>query len=63
MRVLLVDDDRELARLLREYLGTHGIFLDPVEEGARGRAAVRGRWGLIHGAEIGFELPISHGDR
>ena len=35
MRALLVDDDRELARLLRDYLGPHGVSLDHVEEGAR----------------------------
>ena len=34
MRALLVDDDRELASLLREYLGPHGVALDHVEEGA-----------------------------
>jgi two-component system response regulator CpxR len=35
MRALLVDDDRELARLLTDYLGPHGVALDPVEDGAR----------------------------
>jgi DNA-binding response OmpR family regulator len=30
---LLVDDDHELARLLREYLEPHGVFLDHVAEG------------------------------
>lgn len=34
MRALLVDDDRELARLLTEYLGPHGIQVDHVEDGA-----------------------------
>jgi DNA-binding response OmpR family regulator len=34
MRALLVDDDHELARLLREYLGPHGVSVDHVEEGA-----------------------------
>jgi DNA-binding response OmpR family regulator len=34
MRALLVDDDRELARLLSEYLATHGVSLDHVEDGA-----------------------------
>jgi len=34
VRALLVDDDRELASLLREYLGPHGVSLDHVEEGA-----------------------------
>jgi DNA-binding response OmpR family regulator len=34
MRALLVDDDHELARLLREYLGPHGVSVEHVEEGA-----------------------------
>jgi DNA-binding response OmpR family regulator len=34
MRALLVDDDYELARLLREYMGPHGVSVDHVEEGA-----------------------------
>lgn len=33
MRALLVDDDRELARLLTDYLGPHGVALDHVEDG------------------------------
>jgi DNA-binding response OmpR family regulator len=33
MRALLVDDDRELAKLLRDYLGGHGVSVDHVEEG------------------------------
>jgi DNA-binding response OmpR family regulator len=33
MRALLVDDDRELARLLTDYLATHGVTLDHVEDG------------------------------
>jgi DNA-binding response OmpR family regulator len=34
MRALLVDDDRELAKLLTDYLGPHGVALDHVEDGA-----------------------------
>jgi DNA-binding response OmpR family regulator len=33
MRALLVDDDLELARLLEDYLGPHGVALDHVEDG------------------------------
>jgi DNA-binding response OmpR family regulator len=33
MRALLVDDDRELARLLSDYLTSHGVSLDHVEDG------------------------------
>jgi DNA-binding response OmpR family regulator len=33
VRALLVDDDHELARLLRDYLGPHGVTVDHVEEG------------------------------
>ncbi len=35
MRALLVDDDRELARLLTDYLGPHGVELEHVEDGNR----------------------------
>jgi DNA-binding response OmpR family regulator len=34
VRALLVDDDHELARLLREYLAPHGVSLDHIDEGA-----------------------------
>ncbi len=34
MRALLVDDDRDLARLLQDYLGPHGVELEHVETGA-----------------------------
>jgi DNA-binding response OmpR family regulator len=34
VRALLVDDDIELARLLTDYLGTHGVTLDHVGDGA-----------------------------
>ena len=34
MRALLVDDDRELARLLSDYLASHGVAIDHVGEGA-----------------------------
>lgn len=33
MRALLVDDDRELARLLSEYLRSHGVSLEHAEDG------------------------------
>jgi DNA-binding response OmpR family regulator len=33
VHALLVDDDRELARLLTDYLGPHGVALDHVEDG------------------------------
>jgi DNA-binding response OmpR family regulator len=35
MRALLVDDDRELARLLSSYLDAHGVAVVHVEDGAR----------------------------
>ena len=34
MRVLLVDDDVELARLLLDYLASHGVTVDAVEDGS-----------------------------
>ncbi|MDP9003117.1 MAG: response regulator transcription factor [Myxococcota bacterium] len=33
MRALLVDDDRELARLLAEYLSSHDVSIEHVEDG------------------------------
>jgi DNA-binding response OmpR family regulator len=33
MRALLVDDDRELGRLLEEYMTAHGVSIDHVEDG------------------------------
>jgi DNA-binding response OmpR family regulator len=36
VRALLVDDDRELARLLSEYLEPHGVVLDHAEDGPAG---------------------------
>jgi DNA-binding response OmpR family regulator len=38
MRALLVDDDRELARLLAHYLSSHGVLVDHVEDGGRALA-------------------------
>src|ERR1700677_3211735 len=36
MRALLIDDDTELARLLGDYLGPHGVELEAAETGALG---------------------------
>ena len=36
IRALLVDDDRDLARLLTDYLGPHEVTITHVENGARG---------------------------
>jgi DNA-binding response OmpR family regulator len=40
IRVLLVDDDRDLARLLTDYLGNHDVSLTHVEDGPRGLDAL-----------------------
>jgi DNA-binding response OmpR family regulator len=40
MRALLVDDDLELARLLRDYLATHGVALEHAADGATGLARI-----------------------
>ena len=42
IRALLVDDDRDLARLLDEYLRPHEVDLVHVEDGASGLAALSG---------------------
>jgi DNA-binding response OmpR family regulator len=49
MRALLVDDDRELARLLSDYLTTHGVSMDHVEDGASAldRIAASGKYDII----------------
>jgi DNA-binding response OmpR family regulator len=41
VRALLVDDDHELARLLRDYLGPHGVTVDHVEDGLRALERLR----------------------
>ena len=38
MRALLIDDDRELGRLLTDYLSPHGIVLASAEDGPAGLA-------------------------
>jgi DNA-binding response OmpR family regulator len=40
IRALLVDDDRDLARLLTDYLGSHEVSLTHVGDGAQGLAAL-----------------------
>jgi DNA-binding response OmpR family regulator len=49
MRALLVDDDRELARLLTDYLTSHGVSLDHVEDGVRAldRLSERGAYDIV----------------
>ena len=42
IKALLVDDDRDLARLLDEYLRPHDVSLVHVEDGPAGLAAVAG---------------------
>lgn len=48
MRALLVDDDRELARLLSDYLASHGVSIEHVEDGA----SALERLGTPHGYDI-----------
>lgn len=50
IKALLVDDDRDLARLLREYLEPHGVALAHVEDGLAGLDA------LASGAEVDVVL-------
>lgn len=42
IHALLVDDDRDLARLLTDYLGSHEVTVTHVEDGPRGLAALAG---------------------
>jgi DNA-binding response OmpR family regulator len=43
MRALLIDDDRELARLLGEYFAPHGVELEATETGALGLERLESR--------------------
>jgi DNA-binding response OmpR family regulator len=43
MRALLIDDDIELARLLGDYFGPHGVELEAVETGALGLERLESR--------------------
>ena len=43
MRALLIDDDRELARLLADYFGPHGVELEAAETGALGMDRLEAR--------------------
>jgi two-component system, OmpR family, response regulator len=46
--LLLVEDDRRLAALTREYLESHGASVTVVEDGSRGLdEALRGRWDAV----------------
>jgi two-component system response regulator CpxR len=48
IRALLVDDDRDLARLLGEYLASHEVTLTHVEDGPAGiEAALRGAFDVV----------------
>lgn len=40
IRALLVDDDRDLARLLTDYLASHEVVLTHVDDGPKGLAAL-----------------------
>lgn len=54
-RVLLVDDDRKLCRLLREYLDPMGYEVEAVHDGHAGvEAAVQGSW---HAVVLDVMLP------
>lgn len=47
-RLLLIDDDQKLARLLADYLVPHGFEVSAVHDGAEGiRTAQAGGWDLI----------------
>lgn len=47
-RVLLVEDDRKLARLLSDYLGGNGLIVSCAHDGAEGYARARSEpWDLV----------------
>lgn len=46
--ILIIDDDRELCDLLRDYLGSEGFTVEAVHDGEEGASrACSGPWGLI----------------
>lgn len=48
MNLLLVDDDRELCRMMQDYLGSHGFEVEAVHEGTQGLAkALTGAHALV----------------
>lgn len=48
VRLLIVDDDRELCKLLTEYFNTSGFAVDAVHDGENGvRRAMSGDYGVI----------------
>lgn len=48
LSLLLVDDDAELAALMREFFAQRGVSLEPVYDGARGLArALEGKFDLL----------------
>ena len=57
MRALLVDDDRELARLLIEYLLPHGVVLDHVEDGASALDRIASARGALDIVLLDIMLP------
>ncbi|MBL6751775.1 MAG: response regulator transcription factor [Nevskia sp.] len=47
-RLLLIDDDRKLSRMLAEFLGSHGFSVSLAHDGAEGAERARGEsWDLI----------------
>lgn len=47
-KILVIDDDRELCELLRDYLGAEGFTVEAAHDGEEGaQRALQGPWGLI----------------
>ena len=47
-KILIIDDDRELCELLRDYLGAEGFSIEAVHDGEEGaKRALDGPWGMI----------------
>src|ERR1700733_12057922 len=61
MRALLVDDDRELARLLGEYLGSHAVTLEHVEDGMRALERLAAELGAFDIVLLDVMLPGGDG--
>ncbi len=59
-KVLLIEDDTSISKLVSDYLGKHNFDVTPVTDGPEALEYVRSR-GLPHIALIDLTLPTMHG--
>ena len=59
-KVMLVEDDTQISKLISDYLGKHGYEVWSFEDGPEALEHIRGR-GLPHIALVDLALPSMHG--